>query len=464
MATGKRLLLLPHDRQWCPQETEDPRRHIRVHPERCPSPVPDILKLDYEPGCKRRVNTNTYLECLHSPNMHLAKELVVKIEDKRVVTDTGAQHDADVFIYATSFATQKWLYPLQIKGASGRDIQQVWAQAGGAEAHKGTVVADFPNFFILYGPNAGTGQHSVVFHSECQINYSCRLLRPVLKGSLPADSIEATPEAQKRDLAWSWWMDPETRKNTFIYPDPMYKYWLRTIFPTWTDFEIRRRPSRHASPFKTAVGTLLSLGVLAVAIASLADKTKALALWRPFRPNTTNSCCPKECAAPSASQPFSNLFQKKLWTPGKGYGAAIAFAVLFGFFSGGYASLISSVIAQISPLPEIGFRTALVFLVAAAAARHRRRLTKPTLRIHMRTIITQASTASTRLTWPSTKSLRRSSPGRGAPAAAEDRSILYRRIVVWLVSNIEEGERHLRRPFARTGELVHVRPNEMASA
>lgn len=257
-----------------------------------PAQYRDILKPDYEPGCKRRVNTNTYLECLHSPNMHLAKERVVKVEDNRVVTDTGVQHDADVLIYATGFATQKWLYPLQIKGAGGRDIQQVWAQAGGAEAYKGTVVADFPNFFILYGPNAATGQHSVIFHSECQINYSCRLLRPVLKGSLPADSIEVTLEAQKRDLAWvhkgladlvfnsgcqSWWMDPETRKNTFIYPDPMYKYWLRTIFPTWTDFEIRRRPSRHASPFKTAVRTLLSLGVLAVAIASFADKTKALA-------------------------------------------------------------------------------------------------------------------------------------------------------------------------------------------
>lgn len=92
-----------------------------------------------------------------------------------------------------------------------------------------TVVSEFPNFFILYGPNAATGQHSVIFHSECQINFSCRLLRPVLKGN--TDSIAVKPKAQKRDLAWvhgklqylvfnsgctSWWMDPVTKKNTIF--------------------------------------------------------------------------------------------------------------------------------------------------------------------------------------------------------------------------------------------------------
>ncbi|KAF2019573.1 FAD/NAD(P)-binding domain-containing protein [Aaosphaeria arxii CBS 175.79] len=215
----------------------------------------EILMPDYEPGCKRRVNTATYLASLHSPNMHLAKDRVVKIGEKHVQTETGATYPADVIIYATGFATQKWLFPMDIKGVGGRDIHQLWDAAGGAEAYKGTVVSGFPNLFILYGPNAATGQHSVIFHSECQINYSCRLLKPVLCGRNHADSIMVKPDAQARDLKWvhgklkhlvfnsgcrSWWMDPKTKKNTFIYPDPMFKYWLRTIFPTWSDFEIRK--------------------------------------------------------------------------------------------------------------------------------------------------------------------------------------------------------------------------------
>jgi hypothetical protein len=65
-----------------------------------------------------------------------------------------------------------------------------------------------------------------------------------------------TQQAQKKDLSWvhpqpgglvfnsgcqSWWMDPKTKKNTFISPNPMYKYRLRTIFPTWSDFKIVRK-------------------------------------------------------------------------------------------------------------------------------------------------------------------------------------------------------------------------------
>ncbi|KAI8172057.1 Baeyer-Villiger monooxygenase [Colletotrichum sp. SAR 10_65] len=219
-----------------------------------PAEYRDILKPNYEPGCKRRVNTATYLAALHSPKMHLAKDSVVKLHPRDVETASGKRYPADVLVFATGFLTQKWLYPLEIRGIGGREIHDVWDAAGGAEAYKGTLVTGFPNFFILYGPNAATGQHSVIFHSECQINFSCRLLRPVLRRHSPVDSIMPTPEAQRRDLQWvhgkvqglvfnsgcqSWWMDPVTKKNTFIYPDPMYKYWLRTIFPRWSDFRIR---------------------------------------------------------------------------------------------------------------------------------------------------------------------------------------------------------------------------------
>lgn len=255
-----------------------------------PKQYREVLKPDYEPGCKRRVNTATYLACLHSPNMYLGKESVVKIGPRHVETDEGNTYPADVIVYATGFMTQRWLYPIEVKGVGGREIHDIWDAAGGAEAYKGTVVSGFPNFFILYGPNAATGQHSVIFHSECQINYSCRLLRPVLSGSDPSDFIMVKPEAQARDLGWvhsklkslvfnsgcqSWWMDPKTKKNTFIYPDPMYKYWLRTIFPTWSDFLIERKGSPQAqSSGIVYLATLASLWVAAWTWSSYLDMDK----------------------------------------------------------------------------------------------------------------------------------------------------------------------------------------------
>lgn len=220
--------------------------------EAAPAQYRAILRPDYEPGCKRRVNTSTYLACLHAPTMHLARDRTTLIGPRHVATESGATYAADVIVFATGFRTQKWLDGIDVRGVGGRSIHEVWDAAGGAEAYMGTVVAGFPNFFVLYGPNAATGQHSVIFHSECQINYACRLLRPVLKGT--AVSVVVREEAQRRDLRWvhgrleglvfnagcqSWWMDPVTGKNTFIYPDPMWKYWLRTIFPRWGDFELK---------------------------------------------------------------------------------------------------------------------------------------------------------------------------------------------------------------------------------
>ncbi|KAK2606292.1 hypothetical protein QQS21_003340 [Conoideocrella luteorostrata] len=54
-----------------------------------------------------------------------------------------------------------------------------------------------------------------------------------------------------------------------------------------------------------------------------------------------------------------------LWIPAATTGARIAFAALFGFFSGAYVALIPALVVQISPFSEIGFRTGLVFFACA---------------------------------------------------------------------------------------------------
>lgn len=54
-----------------------------------------------------------------------------------------------------------------------------------------------------------------------------------------------------------------------------------------------------------------------------------------------------------------------LWIKAANDAALIAFAVLFGVSSGAYISLFGALVAQVSPLPEIGFRTGLVFCVSA---------------------------------------------------------------------------------------------------
>lgn len=64
---------------------------------------------------------------------------------------------------------------------------------------------------------------------------------------------------------------------------------------------------------------------------------------------------------------MSGFWILALWLVDTSQPAIIAFAALFGFFSGAYVSLIAPLIMQVSPMPEIGFRTGIVFFVASIA-------------------------------------------------------------------------------------------------
>lgn len=59
---------------------------------------------------------------------------------------------------------------------------------------------------------------------------------------------------------------------------------------------------------------------------------------------------------------LSAIWILALWIPCNTQDGLIAFSALFGFCSGAYVSLVAPLVAQISPLPEIGFRTGIVFL------------------------------------------------------------------------------------------------------
>ena len=62
---------------------------------------------------------------------------------------------------------------------------------------------------------------------------------------------------------------------------------------------------------------------------------------------------------------LSSIWILALWLPDSSNPALIAFAVLFGFSSGAFVSLITPLIMQISPMAELGFRTGIVLFVVA---------------------------------------------------------------------------------------------------
>jgi 4-hydroxyacetophenone monooxygenase len=69
--------------------------------------------------------------------------------------------DFDIIVTATGFDVIKYLWPAQYIGKGGINIHEFWS-ADGPRAYIGMMVPNFPNMFMLYGPNSqpvsgGTG-------------------------------------------------------------------------------------------------------------------------------------------------------------------------------------------------------------------------------------------------------------------------------------------------------------------
>ncbi|KFA81136.1 hypothetical protein S40288_01002 [Stachybotrys chartarum IBT 40288] len=64
---------------------------------------------------------------------------------------------------------------------------------------------------------------------------------------------------------------------------------------------------------------------------------------------------------------MSGILILALWLPAANDATLVAFAVLFGFFSGAYVTLIAPLVMQISPMAEIGFRTGVILLTSSFA-------------------------------------------------------------------------------------------------
>jgi MFS family permease len=54
-----------------------------------------------------------------------------------------------------------------------------------------------------------------------------------------------------------------------------------------------------------------------------------------------------------------------MWIPANTSALTISFAVLFGLFSGAYISLMAALVAQISPIEELGYRNGIIFFGSA---------------------------------------------------------------------------------------------------
>jgi len=187
---------------------------------------------DYLMGCKRILLSNDYYPSLNRSNVSLlTKESgIEQFNENGIETIDGKQVDVDLIVYATGFHASENVVVYPVIGRGGRTVDEEWEHH--AHAFLGTTVPHFPNFFILAGPNTGTGHTSAIGLMESQLEYILRMINHKKKHNWKSIEIKEDVEEaynkklQKKLKSSVWqtggchsWYQTEDGYNTTMYPD-----------------------------------------------------------------------------------------------------------------------------------------------------------------------------------------------------------------------------------------------------
>ncbi|MCK8613953.1 flavin-containing monooxygenase [Gordonia sp. C13] len=143
------------------------RRELGDHPE--------LLKLatpTFPFEGRRTVVSDTYYRALTSPHVTLVPHGVKGLTKSGAIDANGDEHDLDVIVLATGFDAANYLGNFRVHGEHGVDLHEQWA--GEPEALLGLMVPNFPNFFIMYGPN--TNSIPLVSFYQAQAKFAAALI------------------------------------------------------------------------------------------------------------------------------------------------------------------------------------------------------------------------------------------------------------------------------------------------
>lgn len=132
------------------------------------------LTPDYAFGCKRVLLSDDFYPAVSSDAVTLVPEALVEVDGSTLVASDGTRDEVDALVLATGFASTRQPYAELVTGEGGATLAEHWS--GGMTAFASTVVAGFPNLFVLNGPNASLGHSSSVLMIEEQAGYVTRVL------------------------------------------------------------------------------------------------------------------------------------------------------------------------------------------------------------------------------------------------------------------------------------------------
>ncbi|HZU46797.1 MAG TPA: NAD(P)/FAD-dependent oxidoreductase [Mycobacterium sp.] len=191
-------------------------------------------------GCKRMLIANDWYPTLDREHVELITDGIAEIRENAIIAEDGTSREVDAIVVATGFhVTDSPMFDV-VCGADGRSLTKTFADQG-MRAYKGTTMSNFPNMFVLVGPNTGLGHNSMVYMIESQLNYVVDALtvmktRGLRTVEVKGEAQDAYHEELQRKLArsvWmtggcaSWYLDAHGN-NTTLWPDFTFRFRRQT--------------------------------------------------------------------------------------------------------------------------------------------------------------------------------------------------------------------------------------------
>ncbi len=214
------LRTLRHDPEWqFPERSMN--RHNDRHREQLTEHLmqeldgrPDLIEKclpDYPPYGKRILVDNNWYKTLRQDNVHLITSAVDHVTTTGIVDADGDAHEFDVIILATGFQAGNLLSPIDIRGVSGTPLRDVWG-VDDPRAYLGITVPDYPNMFVLVGPNTFVAHGgSIIYQAECEMRYVTDCIRHMIENGISSvevqqsvhDEYNERVDAEHDQLVWS---------------------------------------------------------------------------------------------------------------------------------------------------------------------------------------------------------------------------------------------------------------------
>ena len=198
----------------------------------CMHPLVDYLIPNYPIGCKRILLCDDYYQTLTKQNVFLIAEDKLTIENDKV-----ENLSIDVLICATGFDLQGSVKNIEIIGKNNIALHKVWDSKSKDYFRNflGIYVDNFPNMFVLLGPNTGSAHTSVILYIEAQCDNILEAVKQVEK--FGCRTIEVSPKKVTQYLQWvdkqfehyvwnscnSWYVN-KGGKNVSLFPGFHYYY------------------------------------------------------------------------------------------------------------------------------------------------------------------------------------------------------------------------------------------------